>query len=91
MPLNDNADDVRTLQEAAAMMGSTDFSKIRVGGVKTLADAILDVGSLKKINPKYGSKNFVLGAINKGNLEQMREVSISFIKQVVFIIDYADI
>ena len=80
MPLNDNADDVRTLQEAAAMMGSTDFSKIRVGGVKTLADAILDVGSLKKINPKYGSKDFVLGAINKGNLEQMREVSNFFYK-----------
>ena len=57
----------------------TDFSKIRVG-IKTLEDATIDVGSYKKVNPKYGDKDFVLKAINSGNIEAMREISNFFYK-----------
>ena len=65
MPLtNDNSD----------MYTPADFNKIRVG-VKTLEDAILDLGTYNKVNPKWGSKTAVLNAISRGNLEQMREIS----------------
>ena len=37
----------------------TDFSKIKVG-IKTLDDAILNMGELKKINPRLASKQEVL-------------------------------
>ncbi len=56
-----------------------DFSKIRIG-VKTLDDAIMDLGSYKNVNPKWGDKTSVLNAIGRGNLEQMREISNFFYK-----------
>ncbi len=56
-----------------------DFSKIRVG-VKTLDDAVMDLGTYKKVNPRWGDKTSVLNAINRGNLEQMREISNFFYK-----------
>jgi hypothetical protein len=51
-----------------------DFSKIRVG-LKTLEDAIVDVGTYKRLNPKYGDKENVLNAIYRNDLKQMREIS----------------
>jgi len=56
-----------------------DFSKIKVG-LKTLDDAIVDVGVYKKINPKLGDKQEVLRAINNGDIVAMREISNFFFK-----------
>ena len=57
----------------------TDYSKIRVG-IKTLDDAVIQLGSYKKINSKYGSKEFVLKAINDNNVENMTAISNFFFK-----------
>lgn len=56
-----------------------DFSKIRVG-LKTLQDATIDIGSYRRINPRCGDKDFVLTAINNGNIDTMREISNFFYK-----------
>ena len=52
----------------------TDYSKIKVG-LKTLEDAIIDLGDLKKIDPRYADKDTVLKAINNGDFDTMREIS----------------
>jgi len=57
----------------------TDFSKIRVG-VKSLDDAVLDLGSYRKVDSKYGDKDYVLRAINRDNIEEMRDISNFFYK-----------
>ena len=56
---------------------STDFGKIRVGA-KVLDDAILELGTLKKINPHLADKENVLKAINNYDLKEMREISLFF-------------
>ena len=56
-----------------------DFSKIKVGA-KTLDDAILDLGSLKKVNASMADKNYILWAIDQSNYEEMRAISIFFYK-----------
>lgn len=58
---------------------NTDFSKIQVG-IKTLADAVLDLSDYKKVNPSLGDKIRVLEAINHGNYEKMRKISNFFYK-----------
>ena len=57
----------------------TDFSKIKVG-IKTLDDAILNMGELKKINPRLASKQEVLKAIHNNDIETLREISNFFFK-----------
>ena len=57
----------------------TDFNKIRVG-IKTLDDAIITYGDLKKANPRLGTKVNVLKAMNDGDLSEMREISNFFYK-----------
>ena len=57
----------------------TDFNKIRVG-IKTLDDAIITYGDLKKANPRLGTKANVLKAMTDGNLSEMREISNFFYK-----------
>ena len=57
----------------------TDFGKIKVG-LQTLDDAIVSYGTFAKTNAQLGSKDRVLDAINKGNLEKMREISEFFYK-----------
>ena len=57
----------------------TDFSKIKVGA-KTLDDAVISLGELKKINPRLADKKEVLRAIHIGDLETMREISNFFFK-----------
>lgn len=52
----------------------TDFSKIKIG-VKTLDDAVLNLGSFKKVNAKLGDKKNVLQAIANNKIEDMREIS----------------
>lgn len=44
-----------------------DFSKIKVG-IKTLDDAILDLGELKKIDPRLADKKTILKAIHNQDL-----------------------
>lgn len=56
-----------------------DFSKIKVG-IKTLNDAIINLGDYKKINPRLGDKQEVLKAINGCNYNDMREISNFFYK-----------
>lgn len=56
-----------------------DFSKIKVGA-KTLEDAVLDLGSLHKQNPRLADKKTILDAIDKNNYELMREISNYFYK-----------
>ena len=57
----------------------TDFAKIKVGA-KTLDDAVISLGELKKLNPRLADKKEVLRAMHMGDLETMREVSNFFFK-----------
>ena len=57
----------------------TDFSKIKVG-IKTLDDAIFNLGELKKINPRLADKETVLRAIQSNDIITMREISNFFYK-----------
>ena len=56
-----------------------DFAKIRVG-VKSLADATLKLGDLRRVNPSLADKEQVLRAIHYGDLEKMRDISNYFYK-----------
>ena len=56
-----------------------DFAKIRVG-VKSVSDAILKLGDLRKLNPQLADKEQVLRAIQYGDLEKMRDISNYFYK-----------
>ena len=56
-----------------------DFSKIKVG-LKTLDNAVLSLGSLKKLNPKLANKDSVLSSISKCDYREMREISNFFYK-----------
>ena len=58
---------------------TTDFNKIKVG-TKTLEDAVLNLGSLKRINQHLANKDTVLTAIAEGDLDKMREISDFFYK-----------
>ena len=58
---------------------SVDFAKIKVGA-KTLDDAVLTLGELKKINPRLADKKEVLRAMHQGDVELMREISNFFFK-----------
>ena len=51
-----------------------DFSKMRVG-LRTINDALVNLGSYKKINRSYGDKSFVLNAIYRHDYATMREIS----------------
>ena len=53
---------------------SVDFSKIKVGA-KVLDDAILTLGTYKKVNPNFANKINVLKAIQDYDLKTMREIS----------------
>lgn len=59
--------------------GALDFSKIKVG-TKILDDAVVNLGDLKKINPRLANKKTVLDAIHNGELETMREISNFYFK-----------
>ena len=58
---------------------AVDFAKIKVG-IKTLEDAVVNLGDLKKTNPRLADKKEVLRAIHDGDLETMREISNFFFK-----------
>lgn len=56
-----------------------DFNKIKVG-TKTLDDAVLNLGTFKKINPRLADKSNVMRAIYNYDLKEMREISDFFYK-----------
>ncbi len=56
-----------------------DFSKIKIG-LKTLDDAIVNVGDLKKIDSRLASKQDALRAMYNNDFESMREISNFFFK-----------
>jgi hypothetical protein len=51
----------------------TDFSKIKVGA-KALEDAVINLGSYKKLNPRM-TKDNIQQAISRGDIDFMREAS----------------
>ena len=55
------------------------FGKIKTGA-KSLDDAVLKLGTYKRINPRLGDKGTVLQAIHSGDYEMMREISNFFFK-----------
>lgn len=58
---------------------SIDFGKIKIGA-KTLDDAVLNLGSFKRVNPRLADKATILRAIDNYDLKTMREVSDFFYK-----------
>ena len=50
------------------------FNKIKLGP-SVLEDAVLDLGTYKKINKKLADKEYVVDAIQRGDLDKMREIS----------------
>lgn len=56
-----------------------DFSKIRVG-LKTLEDAVVEIGNFKKLNPRLGDKQEVLRAIDNSDYFVMRDISNFFFR-----------
>ena len=51
-----------------------EYGRIKVG-TKTLDDATLNLGSLKKINPTYADKRWILRALAENNVPVLREIS----------------
>lgn len=51
-----------------------DFSKMKVG-VKTLDDAVLNLGSINKSNKTYGNKQYILKALTEKDYETLRAIS----------------
>lgn len=54
--------------------GTIDYSKIKIDNSQTLEDAIV-VTPLKKVNGNFANKDYVLQAINRGDLKEMRKIS----------------
>lgn len=54
--------------------GITEYGRIKVG-TKTLDDAVLNLGSIRKANLHFGDKNFVLRAMALRDIPQLREIS----------------
>lgn len=75
MRLANNRDDLPINPDS----GLVDFSKIKVDGIKTLTDAVID-SPIKKIQRNYTDKEYVLNAIYKGDLPTLRAISEFFYK-----------
>ena len=54
--------------------GLVDFSKIKVG-IKTLEDAVVNLGAFKNVNPNLADKEAILENIDRGNLRELRDTS----------------
>ena len=66
-------------KETVSPFEPVDFSKIRIG-VKTLEDAVLNLGDYGRIDKRFSNKEWVLKAIHNCDYEQMREISNFFYK-----------
>lgn len=51
-----------------------DYSKMRVG-MKSIGDAVVNLGTFKTNNPRYGDKAYVLKMISDRNYEEQRNLS----------------
>ena len=67
------------IPETSISSQNIDFTKTKIG-VKTLEDAILNLGSFKQINPTFADKKTILDAIDKNEINRMREISNFFFK-----------
>ena len=56
-----------------------DFGRIKIGA-KTLDDAVLNLGTFRKVNPRLADKATIIRAIDNYDLKTMREVSDFFYK-----------
>lgn len=55
-------------------MAPRDYAKMRVG-IRTVDNALVNLGTYKKVNPNYGDKGFVLNAIYRHDYKTLREIS----------------
>ena len=53
---------------------SLEYSRMKVG-TKTLDDAVLNLGAIKKVNKIYGNKYEILKALGEKDLPKLREIS----------------
>ena len=70
MPLADSASN-SDIQNSSTPI---DFTKIKIG-VKTLEDAILDLGDYQKVDKRFTRKEAILRSLYDNNYEEMREIS----------------
>ena len=70
MRLLSNRDDIPINPET----GIIDYSKIKVG-IRTLEDAIVPVSPLKKVNPRFTDKEYVLRVIDQGDVLGLKNIS----------------
>ena len=62
----------------------TDYGKIKVG-VKTLDDAILNLGSLKAANKNYGDKKIILKALADKDISTLLKALYGQIKPDIYL------
>jgi hypothetical protein len=60
-------------------IGAVDFAKIKVG-LKTLEDAVVNIGDYKQVDSRLADKKEVLRAMHNNDTEMMREISDFFYK-----------
>ena len=53
---------------------SRDYAKLKLG-IKQVEDAIIDLGTLRRVNKNYGDKSYILNAIAQGDYATMRDIS----------------
>lgn len=51
-----------------------DYGKIKVG-TKTLEDAVLNLGTIRKVNTMYTNKGYILRCLAENNIPALREIS----------------
>lgn len=56
---------------------SREYGKLKAG-IKLIEDAIIDLGTLRKVNRNYGDKTYILNAIARHDYNTMREISSEF-------------
>ena len=65
---------IRTAPRDFDIFDEDNYAKIRVG-VRQLDDAILNLGTYRKVRAQYGDKSFILRAIYKHDYETLRNIS----------------
>lgn len=56
---------------------SKDYAKLKMG-IKYIEDAIIDLGTIRKVNRNYGDKTYILNAISQRQYSTLREISAAF-------------